>query len=556
MARKLRQIPELLSEIGLKEADNRLRQKNVEIARLKSFESEVHALRPEKLRAFLDANQALWTQHYSPPRAEAIHIDDPIYRHLLVQEELATIFCHPIVQRLAHIKQLSFSYLIFPAATHSRLSHSLGACRNAEQALTRIFQKGRVYTAEGVRDIDLSDGDKKRLIVRAKVAALLHDLGHGPFGHGLDQYVTAKINEPSPDKFYAVDYVAKYLGETIESCGIKIEEILRILDSEQRSDLDGYDALISNLIDSPLDVDRMDYLVRDAHMTGLSIGTVNIDALIEHIVPFKGPMKVGDEIREQVILAFEPAAISYITHLLYARDSMYLNCYEHPRKLVAERMLTKAVDEFSQKNPSVSVPDLVLLTDEQLLRMLIEFSDAGDIPNNYAEALLRNMPFKEVFSICPRKYAAYIEKKTKAAEANYNDDTSQEDEEVPPKPASRIANWEEDSLEYYDRNLTTPAQWESKIAKDAELGEQSWKILVTVPSPGMLEPKFDAIRILYQTESGYGYKKLDKITGYWEGVLKHLAVERYSIKVFASWDLSSEKIDKVRRAAEALLTEA
>ncbi len=553
MVRTNLKISDLLKEVGLKEADDRVRQKDREIERLRPFESQVHASRPEKLRRLLDNNRAIWTSNYTAPRTRAIHIDDPIYRHLLIQEEIAPIFNHPIVQRLAHIRQLSFSYLIFPSATHSRLSHSLGACRNAELALSRILQKGKIFTSDGAIDIDLPDQEKQKLIVKAKVAALLHDLGHGPFGHGLDQYITAITGETSPDKFYAVDYVSEYLGETISSCGIDIDDILRILDSKRRSELDGYDTLISNLIDSPLDVDRMDYLVRDAHMTGLSIGTVNIDALIEHMVPFQGRITVGDETREQVILAFESSAISYITHLLYARDSMYLNCYEHPRKLVAERMLTKAVDEFSRRNTTIEVKDLVLLTDEELLRMLTEFSDPGDVSNNYAHALLRNVPFKEVFSICPRKYAAYIEKQEMSKKDSK--EISREDEDVPPKPAKRIGNWEEDSLNYMDRNLITPAQWETKIAADAGLAEDSWKIAVTVPSPGMVEPKFDDIKILVRTDSGYDYKKLDRMTGFWEGVLKHLAVDRYSIKVFASCDLADAQIEGVYQAAEALLTE-
>lgn len=163
-----------------------------------------------------------------------------------------------------------------------------------------------------------------------------------------------------------------------------------------------------------------------------------------------------------------------------------------------------------------------------------------------------------MFSICPRKYAAYVEKKAaKDKEITRSSSTaegSQDEEDVPLKPAKIIEDWEDRSLMDKNRYLTIPATWEDKIADDAGLGIDSWKLVVTVPSGG-IEPKFDDIRILRETESGYGYQKLEKKTGFWEGVLKHLAVERYSIRVFASSDLPTEKVKDIHRAAKALLSE-
>src|SRR6266545_197492 len=568
-------LADILKQVGLEEADRRIQEANGrrqeaerhnlelvshlqdrdrQIERLQHFEDDVRSSRPERLRRALKANQALWAEDYSAVHAtEPLYIDDPIYRQVVMEQRLVPILRHPIVQRLAHIKQLSFSHLTFPAATHSRLSHSLGASKNAEQAMTRILQKGTLYTAQGRKPIELSEEDKRRLITKAKVAGLLHDLGHGPFGHGLDQYVVATINENSPDKFYAVHYIKNYLAETINACGIDVDDVLAVLDTNRRTELDRYDTLISNLIDSPLDVDRMDYLVRDAHMTGLSMGAVNIEALIERMVPFEGPITRGEgEITSQVLLAFEKSAIPYITHVLYARDSMYLNCYEHPHKVLAERMLTKAVEDFREKNPIVGIDDLMLLTDEEVLKMLMNFSDPPDLARCYAFALLRNVPFQEVFEIRPKKYEAY--EKKKKAQLDEGIEIPPEEEEVPPKPAALIANWEEFSLHLKERNLEKPRNWELKLAEDAELGEDSWKVVVTVPVK-MVEPKFDDIKILESTPSGYRYSKLDRLTGYWESVLKHIGIERYSIKVFAASDLPKEKIDKIHQAATDLFTE-
>jgi HD superfamily phosphohydrolase len=567
--RKRMAINDILYEAGLEEADRRVQENLREVERLKPFEHQVHDSRPDRLKHFLDANRKLWTNEDRGIRSfQPIYIDDPIYRQLYLEEQIVPVYEHPLFQRLAHVKQLSFSSLSFPGATHSRLSHSLGAARNVEHALTRIFQKGFVYTASGVKIMSLTDEKKKELILKAKVSAMLHDLGHGPFGHGLDQYVTAISKERSPDKFYAVNYLKNYLAPVIATAGIDPQEVLKILDSNERTKLRGFDVLIAQLIDSPLDVDRMDYLVRDAHMTGLSIGTVNIDALIERIVPFEGEVHDPSGTTTQVLMAFDPSAIPYITHLLYAREGMYLNCYEHPTKLVAERMLAKAVHLFRQNNPTAALDDLVLTTDDSMLKMLMEFSDPDDTCNRYATALLRNLPFKEIFSIYPNKYPAYIAKKEeekKRAELEKqklnksgenavaaNPDEHEEDE-VPLKPADIIAHWEDESLLPKQRFLTTPATWEEKIAEDAALGDEAWKVLVTVPS-GRIEPKFDDIRILKETDAGYRYQKLERKTGFWEGVLRHLAIERYNLRVFVSSDLSADKVEAVHRAAKELLT--
>lgn len=566
---------EILKQVGLEEADLRIKAANeklrekerecVELAgqlqdkiaqvqQLKQIEDQVRNDRPGKIGLALKENRETWTEGYdSSAKKETIYVDDPIYQQLFIEKELTPILLQPIVQRLAHIKQLSFSHLKFPAATHSRLSHSLGASRNAEHALTRIFEKGVLYTSEGTKEIELSEEEKQKFIRKAKVAGLLHDLGHGPFGHGLDQYVSAMINEPSPDKFFGVDYIQEYLGDVIteDLCGLDMQDVLAILDPAKRTELEGYDVLISNLIDSPLDVDRMDYLVRDAHMTGLSIGAVNIDALIERMMPFEGAITNLEGIdTNQVLLTFDRSAIPYITHVLYARDSMYLNCYEHPGKVLAERMLTKAVEAFSEKNPTVTLQDLLLLTDEELLKTLIRFSNAGDLARHYAVALLTNTPFREVFSIPPRKYAAYLKRKAAREDEGL---PSPEEEEVPPKPSELVEAWERFALNLKERNLQTPRNWENKLTEDAALGEDSWKVVVTVPVK-MVAPKFDDIKILEETNPGYKYSKLDKLTGYWESVLKHIAIERYSIRVFALSGLPEEKIEGIYESARKLFT--
>jgi HD superfamily phosphohydrolase len=139
------------------------------------------------------------------------------------------------------------------------------------------------------------------------------------------QLRVAKSPKPSPDKYYTVKYLESYLRSTLEqaSVGLDSKEIAAILRREQREKLLGIDSLIAGVVDSPLDVDRMDYLIRDAQMTGLSMGFTNIMALIDRMRPYR--------LDKQFLLTYHHSAVPYIEHFLYARDAMFINCYEHFR---------------------------------------------------------------------------------------------------------------------------------------------------------------------------------------------------------------------------------
>ena len=349
------------------------------------------------------------------------------------------------------------------------------------------------------------------------------------------------------DKFYTTRYLMQYFGD-IAGNDFDLEGICRILGKDETV-LEGYDILVKDIIDSPHDVDRLDYLVRDAHMTGLSLGEVNVQALIERMIPFE---ETTDG-KRTITLVFEPSAIPYITHLLYARDSMYMNCYEHPRKIVAEKMLIGAIEEFRAKYRFIDLDDIIFLSDDQLLRLLVEFSEPNEISYQYSLALLRNTLFEEVYCIHPGKRAAWEEKRNGTKQPGGR---RQQDEQVPAKPSEGVKNWVKSSGSFRTRYMLNPKEWEATIADEAGLGhEQQWKVLITVPLLGSIEPRLDMIRILTESDGKYGYRTLDALTGYWEGILRHTGVERYCIRVFVSPDLAEDVKVRVRQAAENLLTE-
>src|SRR5712691_8691476 len=147
---------------------------------------------------------------------EKLFFDDPVWGHTCIDEELSDLFFHPLIQRLNHIKQLSFAYLRFPNATHSRLAHSLGTCRNVETSLTTIFRNNLLYKATGRESISLDPLARRNLTIKAKAAALLHDVGHAPFGHTLDKFIG--YFDPGhpllhPDKHYSRQYLDRFLTD-------------------------------------------------------------------------------------------------------------------------------------------------------------------------------------------------------------------------------------------------------------------------------------------------------------------------------------------------------
>lgn len=550
-----------LGQVALQDPLKRIEEYKSEIEHLRSYENE-----SKSFNQSLRENTRVWTvtdnlvqpktEDSSMQASQDVQIEDPIHQQVSIEGRIAPIFYHPIVQRLAHIKQLSFSYLTFPTATHSRLSHSLGVCKNAELALRSMLQKGIVFTPEGTKEITLEEKDQRNLVLKTKVAALLHDVGHTPFGHGLDQYISTLIDDPSPDKFFGKDIIREHLAEAIQLSNLDVDAILLLLDKTQRTELESYDNLASEIIDSPIDVDRMDYLVRDAHMTGLSLGTINVQALIARMIPFEETSTDGIETKTKVSLVFHPSAIPYITHFLYARDSMYLNCYEHPMKMAAEKMLIRAVQDFRTRH-KFETKDLILATDEQLLRLLLEHSAPSDPCYKYASALMRNVLFEEILTVYPKKWEKWKNRSNSdsAKQERHLQADAREEPTAPLRPSEAIESWIKVSLNPKLSFDSRPKEWEEAIFKRAGLDESDeWKVFVTVPSPAMYEPKYDQIKILTETNKGYGYRMWDDMTGFWEDVLQHIGVDRFCIRVFASPDLGKETKEKIRSAAQETLT--
>ena len=236
-------------------------------------------------------------------------INDPVFGFISIPNELIyDVLQHPYVQRLNRIRQLGLSYVVYPGAQHSRFLHSIGAMHLMSDAIASLRQKGVDITA------DEANG--------ARIAILLHDLGHAPFSHVMEHTLIEGITHEDVSL-------------------IMMEQINR----EMNGALDTAIAIFKNqypkhflhqLISSQFDMDRMDYLCRDSFFTGVTEGSVASARLIKML-------NVVDD-----HLVIEAKGIYSVEKFLIARRLMYWQVYLHKTSVAAEQLLIKILERAKQ----------------------------------------------------------------------------------------------------------------------------------------------------------------------------------------------------------------
>ena len=245
-------------------------------------------------------------------------INDPVYGFITVDHPLIMdIIAHPFYQRLRRISQMAFAHLVYPGAVHTRLHHSLGAYHLMCNALSELKNKG----------IDISPDEE----AGAKLAILLHDVGHGPFSHALENILIPGVSHEALSL-----RIMKTLNEAYNG---QLETAIRIFTNEYPK------PFLRQLISGQLDVDRMDYLTRDSFFTGVSEGVIGYDRIIKMLTVHRGELMV------------EEKGIYSIEKFLVSRRLMYWQVYLHKTALSAEMTLVKIIErakELLKKGKDVS----------------------------------------------------------------------------------------------------------------------------------------------------------------------------------------------------------
>lgn len=365
-------------------------------------------------KRFIEKLKETWKMGKRVPISRNLRYDDPIYGAIEFDEIFWPIIQQPIFQRLHYINQLSFSNFGFPGATHTRLAHSMGTGYLAGYAMKAMLKKNKIlkitkdcglhYDASELSLTEYLKTDEKELINTAIIAGLLHDVGHGPFGHALDNVLQLRSVDgvQAIDKELTLDRIKlPPLSLVLQNFGSNIFDRLKAIFSkiiyghvsERGSNFDPVVDLIRGLIDGPLDIDRLDYVQRDGIASGLARGHVKALPILDGLIPYINLTENG------CALTFDISRVQEIEHFVYVRNCMYRECYEAPLKSLCDRLLLisleKMIENLSDYDQDISSTDLMMFTDDELINFMIFFSQS----NSNIEQIARELCYGPQFQL-------------------------------------------------------------------------------------------------------------------------------------------------------------
>lgn len=266
---------------------------------------------------------------------------DPLWNNIRVDELTLSLVDTEIFQRLRYVRQLGLAYLVYPGATHTRFEHALGAYHLARGTLALMAER------EGLGGADAEE----QAVVRA--AALLHDVGHYPFSHALEE-IGQLHHEDVARPLITSGAIAELLSEGIAHDAP--ERVFELVTGRSASPLQG-------LISGSLDLDKIEYLKRDAFMCGVPYGEIDVDRLTNSLVVLNDP-----ETGRPAIGVLEKG-LSALESLLFAKYQMYRNVYWHHAVRSATAMYKRMVDDALRAG-AIDADLLPSYTDEGLLHRL------------------------------------------------------------------------------------------------------------------------------------------------------------------------------------------
>jgi hypothetical protein len=251
-------------------------------------------------------------------------IKDSVHDHIEIEGVAADLLDTPAVQRLRRLRQLGTVGLVYPSANHTRFEHSLGVYHLARAALDRLGIEGQ---------------RRKRL----EAAAILHDVGHTPFSHNVESLVARRTGRMHDE-----------VDDLLETGEIARTLTLHDVDPAAVTELIAGDGEFGQLISGELDVDRMDYLVRDAHHTGVPYGTIDTGRLVRELRFVDGE------------LALAEGNVQTAESLLVARSLMNPVVYNHHVARISKAMLRQGAEKLLDAD-EVTAPELRRMDDAELL---------------------------------------------------------------------------------------------------------------------------------------------------------------------------------------------
>ncbi|WP_028551893.1 HD domain-containing protein [Paenibacillus sp. UNC451MF] len=318
----------------------------------------------------------------SSPLKEEKVFKDPVHKYIYVQDQtIWDLINTKEFQRLRRIRQLGTCFLTFHGAEHSRFSHSLGVYEITRKIISQFERNGYEDWPREERLLSLC-------------AALLHDVGHGPFSHSIEKTFGTHHEEWSCRIVLGDTEINRVLREVSPSFPQKVAGVIAKTYNQE---------IVVSLVSSQLDADRMDYLLRDAYFTGVNYGTFDLERILRVMRPFQGHIVVKE------------SGMHAVEDYLMSRYQMYWQVYFHPVTRSAELILHKIFQRAKQLyeenysfsfmlppllslfRQSLSIQEFYLLDEAFMQTVLMQWSNEEDaILSDLCSRFLNRRLFKYV----------------------------------------------------------------------------------------------------------------------------------------------------------------
>ncbi len=284
-------------------------------------------------------------------------IKDPVHGFMDLNEMQVELLSQPEAQRMTWIKQLGLGLLVYPGGHHTRLEHCLGT----SYLCKRI----------GV-ELDLDDEERKLL----EAAGMLHDIGHPPFSHTVEEVMEKNHMEATRDLIVGdvrLDIPGSGdIPKILERYGLDPEDVADLVTGDF-----GGKKYLRDIISSQMDADQLDYLARDAHHTGVSYGSIETDWIIK-------VMEINDG-----RLTYKEKGMDALEDCIIARDHMHSSVYFHRTSSIAEKMLLRAVERYMESEGDEG-DDIFWMTDGELMQTL-------SLSNPFSREMIRRIKTRNLY---------------------------------------------------------------------------------------------------------------------------------------------------------------
>ena len=299
---------------------------------------------------------------------------DPIHGFISISSEELKIIDSPIFQRTRNIKQLSLGHYIYHGAEHSRFGHMIGAAHLAGCAFDSLAQN----TKDAGEEFHADELDRKTL----RMAALLHDIGHTPFSHALEDVLG------SPHEEYSQQLVRVCFEDILNEAGVDVNEVNNLIAGAYPKR-----PYLGKIVSGQLDVDRLDYIQRDSYYSGVSYGRYDLDRIISQLAIVNGKFVVLD------------GGYEAVEQMIFARYQMYQQVYFHKTKRVFESMLQKCGEILKEE---LNYPELKDLKNDSEIEKYVKYDDRwflnsihkseNSVVKSIADMIRKRKPYWEAYS--------------------------------------------------------------------------------------------------------------------------------------------------------------